>query len=263
LRRPGPILAALLALSASSGGRLARADDALERRDREAKKACAAGAVDRGIALLAELYAETNDPNYVFNQGRCYQQNQVPEKALGRFREYRRVARNLSADERSDLEGYIRELEAEVARTKAAAPEQTGAPAGTIDAAGAAPAGSERAQTRRVQRGVAYALGGLAVVGVGAGVALGLKVRSLEQKAEKDAASAKYGTTPPGLPGTLRDGGRIETWQWVSYGLAAAAGAGAVTLFVLSADGGGAEGRVAAAPLLLAGGGGGAVEVRF
>src|SRR3954469_13153722 len=63
-------------------------------RPARALTACAAGQVASGIALLAELYTETRDPTYVFNQGRCYQQNGQLVPAAERFREYLRVGKN-------------------------------------------------------------------------------------------------------------------------------------------------------------------------
>ena len=53
-------------------GPMAQAQDSgLDPRVGEAKTACAAGDLQKGIRLLAELYTATNDPIWVFNQGRC------------------------------------------------------------------------------------------------------------------------------------------------------------------------------------------------
>ena len=40
-------------------------------RERAAKRACLTGDVERGVEFLADLYIDTNDTNYIFNQGRC------------------------------------------------------------------------------------------------------------------------------------------------------------------------------------------------
>src|SRR5687768_17021374 len=56
-----------------------------DRREDEARKECLAGRTQRGIDLLAELFTETKDPNYIFNQARCFQQNSRPDEAIGRF----------------------------------------------------------------------------------------------------------------------------------------------------------------------------------
>jgi hypothetical protein len=113
-------LAVLLAGSALARTALAARPDA---RVTEARKACAAGEVERGVHLLAELIAERNDPNAIYNQARCYQSNGQPEPALSRFKEYLRVAPRVSARERRQVERYMRELEQELdARARRAAP---------------------------------------------------------------------------------------------------------------------------------------------
>ena len=61
MRRPGRFALALVALAAASATATARAQDR-DPRELEAKKACLGGRTDRGIELLAEMYAETNDP---------------------------------------------------------------------------------------------------------------------------------------------------------------------------------------------------------
>ncbi|HEY7376850.1 MAG TPA: hypothetical protein VIF57_32125, partial [Polyangia bacterium] len=75
-----------LALLLASAG-IARADDAAgggeDKRPNTALAACASGDVNKGIAILGELYAETRNPAYVFNQGRCYQKNNKLEEARG------------------------------------------------------------------------------------------------------------------------------------------------------------------------------------
>ena len=44
----------------------------------EAKAACVAGDVQKGVRLLADLYMASSDPIWIFNQGRCYHQNARP-----------------------------------------------------------------------------------------------------------------------------------------------------------------------------------------
>ena len=57
-------------------GRVAQAQETgQDPRVGEAKTACVAGDVPKGVRLLAELYTASGDPIWIFNQGRCYQQN--------------------------------------------------------------------------------------------------------------------------------------------------------------------------------------------
>ena len=122
VRRPAWFASALLALALLSGAARAQERDP---RELEAKKACLGGRPDRGIELLAEMYAETNDPTYIYNQGRCFQQNGKPREALTRFREYMRKARDLSPDDKALVEGYISELEQQI---KASTPDLSARP---------------------------------------------------------------------------------------------------------------------------------------
>lgn len=66
--------------------------------------------------ILADLYVETNNPTYIFNQGRCYQQNEKYDGAVGRFREYLRKDLKLPANERVVVDQYIKECESQIAK---------------------------------------------------------------------------------------------------------------------------------------------------
>jgi outer membrane lipoprotein-sorting protein len=68
--------------------------------ERMAKKACLAGDPAKGVEVLAELYVDTNDITYIFNQGRCFEQNRRYEDAIGRFREYLTKGEDHLSDER-------------------------------------------------------------------------------------------------------------------------------------------------------------------
>lgn len=85
-------------------------------KERAAKKACAVGDTMTGIDLLAELYVETNEPNYIHNQGRCYQQNDDPAHAILRFQEYLRQVPDIKAKDKALIEGYIAECEVRLAQ---------------------------------------------------------------------------------------------------------------------------------------------------
>ena len=71
-------------------------------RERAAKTACLAGDVGKGVGILAELYVRTNDPVFIFNQGRCFEQNGRYEDAIIRFREF--LLKNQDAANPSDPE---------------------------------------------------------------------------------------------------------------------------------------------------------------
>jgi hypothetical protein len=78
-------------------------------RETEARKDCLTGKYEAGAALLAELFTETSNPNFIYNQARCYEQNARPDEAIQRFREFLRIARDLSAEEKKEVENHIAE----------------------------------------------------------------------------------------------------------------------------------------------------------
>ena len=86
----------------------ARADRATEMKAREA---FASGRYDDALGLFAKLYAETLHPVYLRNIGRCHQKMRQPEKAIDKFREYLAKEKKISADERKEIDGYIKEME--------------------------------------------------------------------------------------------------------------------------------------------------------
>jgi hypothetical protein len=219
-----------------------RADAQNDPRPMEAKAACAAGDVQKGVALLAQLYAETNDPTWVFNQGRCYQENGQRDNALQRFREYLRKGDALPTEYRKKAEEHVRQLsqEPEPPPTSASsdvpvtppavAPEPPpSAPPAAADVSTEAGRLAAPWYTRKLYIGsAALAAGG--VLGLVGGMVYSFKSRSLQ----KD-----FDARPKDAPGTLP----YETWkkeqdqassyrtrQWLGYTTAALcfAGAGAV-----------------------------------
>jgi tetratricopeptide (TPR) repeat protein len=86
----------------------AKADNATEMKAREA---FAAGRYDEALDLFAKLYAQTLHPVYLRNIGRCHQKMRQPDKAIDKFNEYLAKEKKISADERKEIEGYIKEME--------------------------------------------------------------------------------------------------------------------------------------------------------
>ena len=78
----------------------------------KAREAFAAGRYDEALDLFAKLYAETLHPVYLRNIGRCHQKMRQPEKAIDKFNEYLAKEKKISADERKEIDGYIKEMEA-------------------------------------------------------------------------------------------------------------------------------------------------------
>ena len=103
----GAVLVVVLALSAMVG--VAHADHAGEMKARES---FAAGRFDEALELFAKLYAETLNPIYLRNIGRCHQKLREPQKAIDAFHDYLAKGKKIGADERAEIDGYIKEMEA-------------------------------------------------------------------------------------------------------------------------------------------------------
>lgn len=100
--------------------------------ERQARTYYVAGEYKQALDIYARLYVETNHPTYLRNVGRCQQKLGEADQAIASFREYLQKAKDLSADQRAEIEGYIAEMQ-QLKRSKAtastplAAPEPSGA----------------------------------------------------------------------------------------------------------------------------------------
>lgn len=65
--------------------------------EKTARKACLSGDYEKGVAILSDLFVETQDPTWIFNQARCFEQNRRYEDAIARFQEYLRAAPDLAS----------------------------------------------------------------------------------------------------------------------------------------------------------------------
>ena len=121
LGRGSVAVALVLTLAGSGAGSVRAADHAaadsgdnqLEIKGREA---FAAGRYDEAIDTFAKLYAKTLNPIYLRNIGRCFQQKREPDAAIDKFRDYLAKTKTgkykTSPDERAEIDGYIKEMEA-------------------------------------------------------------------------------------------------------------------------------------------------------
>ena len=219
-------VAGAVAMLALFAARPARAQDRDQREleaELAAKKACLGGHPDKGIELLADLYTDTNDPTYIYNQGRCFEQNGRAGEAITRFREYLRKATALSPDEHAQLQKHIDELEAEakVGAGPGAAPAAAPAPGAVLPApppgvVRVSPGGPppERARQLRI---AGLITGGVGVLAVAGGVVMGLRARSLSNEVTDDANAGMFSQSK------FDSGEHAQTWELVGYGVGAAA----------------------------------------
>ena len=280
------IFALPLCLLAGAAAAQTAPGDAADPRNLEAKKACASGHTQRAIEMLADYYAETGDSMALFNQGRCYQQNELPEQALGRFKEFLRKSDN--RERRQEAGRHIAELEAEVQRKRAAAAALPAAGAALVSPAGAPVSGPAYPRSpgtfpqaagqggaglpsvsrsapppRRGGGGLrvaGFVFGGVALVSAVAGGIFTAEVLRLNSEVE-DAGSNGIPVAYEDIRSRLSSGKTFQTMQWVGYGAALATGVGALICLTLS---GGSEGRaVAMLPVVGPGVGGGFLNITF
>jgi hypothetical protein len=254
VRRTVGVALGCLLLVATSGG--ARAQDR-EAREVEAKKACLGGHADKGIELLADLYAETNDPTYIYNQGRCFEQNGRSAEAVTRFREYLRKATGAPADERAQLESHIAQLESEQRPTPTVTPAPaapTPAPVVVVQTPAAESSSPERAHRLKV---LALVTGGIGVLAVGGGLAMGLHASALSTEVSNDAKMGTYSQSK------FDSGERAQTLEIVGYSVGAAALIASGILYYFSAESGQAASTPTATVSLGPGGLGAGMRMSF
>lgn len=222
----------------------------------EAKTACAAGDATKAIRVLAELYTETNDPIWIFNQGRCYHQNGLLSQALSRFKEFLRKSADSPPEDIRDAEGFIREIEADLRKQE----EAGRAPVAVVPAGPGAASADEHPGRGLRRSGIACAIFG------GAALASGVVFSVLVDRANRDVNDRTRTDVVPAsaVSDSLHDGPRYETLQWIAYGVGAAAALAGGTLYyfgVRAAAGAADTPRVA--PLVYVGGVGAVVRTSF
>ena len=208
--------------------------------ERAAKKACLSGEVEKGVRILAELYVDTNEITFIFNQGRCYEQNRRYDDAIGRFREYLTKGEDrLSDDDKAVAKKHIDTCESYLPKPEPRSPlvpepvlaapiVRTPPPAMASPELPSATAAAEAQQPdSNAGSGLRIAgivVGSLGVVALGTGVALNLKVNSLSTDLEKpnnfnrDTESSRK---------------NYKTLGWIGYGVGAACLAGGSVLYFL------------------------------
>jgi hypothetical protein len=245
---------------------LAFASSALAQDSRaaQARKHCLTGNVEAGVALLADLFVETKDVNLIYNQARCYEQNGRADAAILRFREYLRVAKNISPDEKAEVDRHIADCRAMLAEGKPAEPvpvppspaplpvEPPGTPLAADTVTTASPPPASGSSTRLA--GIVVGSAGLAALATGG--LFSYLVSSAKQEAEDNADKKIYDS------GLQSRGKTYETMQWVCYGTGAALVATGVVLYAVGARKA-KPAPVAVVPRLAPGQGGLLLEGRF
>lgn len=215
----------------ASTGTPALAAESREAKERAARKACLTGDPVTGVGILTDLFIDTHDTTYLFNQGRCFEQNRRYEDAIGRFHEYLMKAKNLSPEDRADTQKHIAACESFMG----AKPGEAPSPEGPKNAAeNAKPPESipsspivTVAESKPAETGAGLRTTGLVLASLGgaaliAGVVLNLKVNSMSSDLESEYDSS--------VDSSRRT---YKTATWFSYGAGAACLAGGAVLYYL------------------------------
>jgi hypothetical protein len=248
----------------ASAGKQAADRGTIEARERLAKRACLNGDAAKGVELLTDLYVDTNLATYIFNQGRCYEQNGRCEEAIIRFREYLRKSPRTTESDRGDVQKHINDCEALIAKqaaeakapvTPAAVAPAAVSPA-TIASSVTAPAtAAPAAQSPSVPPQVVVAsrlpsssgsgmrTAGIVTLSVGGAALIAGMVFNLQHNSTIHDLKADYGR------GTASTADTYKTLSMVGYGAGAACLVGGAALYYL----GWRAGRVEVAPAMVAG----------
>jgi hypothetical protein len=231
---------ALVPLVLSTGPALAGSRQA---RERAARKACLAGDASQGVEILAELFVETKDSTYVYNQGRCFEQNRRYGDAAARFEEYLRLPDVQSSQEKTSVaQKHIADCEEKVAKERAASlpptapppafvpapppPSPSASPAVTVvDPPSPQPAAGER-RWGLVTAGIVTGVVG--VGGVVTGVVLNKKANSMVNEMETNLGAYSKSKTD--------EQKTYKTWAWVGYGVGAACAVAGGIMIALGAS---------------------------
>lgn len=215
--------------------------------ERAARKACLSGDYTKGVSILSDLFIDTKDSTYIFNQARCFEQNRRYDDALARFQEYLRAAPDLDASDKAAAEKHIADCQDLLAKQNGrsadlpapATPQQQpvpkqleAPPPPSSPPPNAAPelvVAAESVPPRNATAGSALRAGGIVTASVGGaaligGLVLNLKANSLAHDL------GTYGGYSDSKESQRKN---YETASWVGYGLGAACVAAGGVLYYL------------------------------
>jgi len=204
--------------------------------ERAARKACLSGDYAKGVSILSDLFIDTKDPTYIFNQARCFEQNRRYDDALARFQEYMRAAPDLDASDKAAAEKHIADCQELLAKQNGRstdipapaipqqhpAPKQPEAPPPpslpspkvvpelVVAAEPAPPRDAISGSALRASGIVTASVGGAALIG---GIIFNLKANSMAHDL------GTYGGYSDSKESQRKN---YETASWVGYGLGAA-----------------------------------------
>jgi len=226
----------------SGGNRQSENPASKDRRTQEkaARKACLTGDHKTGVSILADLFVEYEEPIYVFNQGRCLEQNARYKDAIPRFEEFLRIGDDPA--DRAAAQKHLKDCKSKLpAEDKLDAmappplaqplPQPLPQPIPQPDAT-AQIIEKTKAEPEPPKNGRRLLVAGIVTAGVGigaviAGVAFNVKANSMvdEMETTVDAYTSSKSSSQK----------TYETLAWVGYGVGAACIATGTVLTVIGA----------------------------
>jgi hypothetical protein len=243
LRLALPILAVVVTSTA-----YAKAADPLERQIAEARKACLTGDYQKGIDILSDLFIKTKGANYIYNQGRCLEQNARYEDAVLRFEEYLRLTKGSDSKERGEADEHIAECQAKIAKAAAVSPPPVPPPIGVEQPVQPEPKPvtiveqpeSTASSPGRRLRIAGITAGALGVASLVTAVVLNVKANSMADELNKPTGYDR---------GKVSQQSNYKTGSWVGYGVGSACLVGGAILYYLGSSSEGSN-AVALLPVL-------------
>jgi hypothetical protein len=224
----------LLSARAVQAGRA----ESVDAKERQARTACLAGDYAEGVRLLSELFVATMNATFIYNQGRCFEQNRRYEDAIGRFQEYLRAGRKLTKADKTDAQKHIEDckelLASERAQAAAIAPAAP-SPVATAPVVPAAVVTTPTAPTHQPNppspssAGSGLRTAGILTASVG-GAAL---IAGIIFNYESNSLAADLKKTDGYTPGKESDRKNYETFSWVGYGVGAACVAAGAIFYIV------------------------------
>jgi hypothetical protein len=205
----------------------------------QARRACLSGDYESGVSILTDLFVRTKQPDWVYNQGRCLEQNARYEEAILRFEEYLRLTKGAEGQDRASAEDHIAECRSKLTKTEQSVPPPTRPETRTpppvvaqeptssnegVHVPGAEPSQAEPAQGRTGLRLAGVVAGVLGGASVATAVLFNLKANSMANDLNK----------PEGYDlDKVSQRKDQETLSWIGYGVGAAFLTGGAILLYL------------------------------
>jgi tetratricopeptide (TPR) repeat protein len=237
---PLATLAVLFSLLVSGPVLAAGKKPTKQARESAARTACLDGNYSEGVAILSKLFVETKDPTYIFNQGRCFEQNRRYEDAISRFQEYLRAGRKtLEANDKAEAEQHMSDCREMLAQERGTSPPpSTPQPVVATPTPYVAPEPVQptpepqpmiaQSAAKPASTGAGLRIGGIAVASFGAVAAgVGLAFNLMANSTVDDMYKTPDGYT--------KESNRknYETVAWVGYGVGAACVVTGTVLYVI------------------------------